>query len=68
VKSQHESQFAEVTPTRLPTSGIDRLAAIVQQEFHLDPFSNALFLFCGRRADRIKALYWEGDGFVLLYK
>lgn len=49
-------------------SGIDRLAAIVQQEFHLDPFSNALFLFCGRRADRIKALYWEGDGFVLLYK
>ena len=27
-----------------------------------------LFLFCGRRRDRIKALYWEGNGFVLLYK
>ena len=26
------------------------------------------FLFCGRRKDRIKALYWEGNGFVLLYK
>ena len=48
--------------------GIDGLASIVQQQFHLDPFTNALFLFCGRRSDRIKALYWEGDGFVLLYK
>ena len=48
--------------------GIDGLAAIVQQEFQLDPSTNTLFLFCGRRRDRIKALYWEGNGFVLLYK
>ena len=48
--------------------GIDGLAAIIQQEFKLDPFTNALFLFCGRRRDRIKALYWEENGFVLLYK
>lgn len=48
--------------------GIDGLASIVQQQFELDPFTNTLFLFCGRRRDRIKALYWEGDGFVLLYK
>ena len=48
--------------------GIDGLAQIVQQRFSLDPFSNSLFLFCGRRRDRIKALLWEGDGFVLLYK
>ncbi|MFQ7607733.1 IS66 family insertion sequence element accessory protein TnpB [Blautia marasmi] len=34
----------------------------------LDPFSNSLFLFCGRKANRLKALYWEGDGCVLLYK
>lgn len=47
---------------------IDGLAAIVQQNFKLDPFSNSLFLFCGRKANRLKALYWEGDGFVLLYK
>ncbi|WP_110326746.1 IS66 family insertion sequence element accessory protein TnpB [Hungatella effluvii] len=34
----------------------------------MDPFLNSLFLFCGRKANRLKALYWEGDGFVLLYK
>ncbi|AHF09279.1 MULTISPECIES: IS66 family insertion sequence element accessory protein TnpB [Dehalobacter] len=48
--------------------GIDGLSGIVQQKFRLDPFSSTLFLFCGRRCDRIKALYWEGNGFVLLYK
>jgi transposase len=47
---------------------IDGLAAMVQQNFHLDPFSNSLFLFWGRKCSWIKALYWEGDGFVLLYK
>ena len=47
---------------------IDGLAAIIQQQFELDLFSDSLFLFCGRRCDRMKALLWEGDGFVLLYK
>lgn len=48
--------------------GIDGLAGLVQAGFQLDPFADSLFLFCGRRCDRIKALHWEGDGFVLLYK
>lgn len=48
--------------------GIDGLAGLVQQQFRLDPFTNTLFLFCGRRRDRIKALCWEGNGFLLLYK
>ena len=47
---------------------IDGLAAKVQQVFQLDPCANSLFLFCGKRSDRIKALYYEGDGFLLLYK
>lgn len=47
---------------------IDGLSGIVQQNFKLNPFQNSLFLFCGRKKDRLKALYWEGDGFVLLYK
>ena len=40
----------------------------MQTRYQLDPFQNALFLFCGRRKDRLKGLYWEGDGFVLVYK
>lgn len=47
---------------------IDGLVSLVKQRFDLDPFSDSLFLFCGKRCDRIKALYWEGDGFVILYK
>lgn len=34
----------------------------------MDPYSQALYLFCGTRKDRFKALYWDGDGFLLLYK
>ena len=49
--------------------GIDGLAAIVRFQFQLDPYDkNTLFLFCGRRSDRIKALLWEVDVFLLLYK
>lgn len=49
--------------------GIDGLAGIIRFQFQLDPYDkNTLFLFCGRRTDRIKALLWEGDGFLLMYK
>lgn len=49
--------------------GIDSLAALIQQKYHMSLFvPNTLFLFCGRSASRIKGLLWEGDGFLLLYK
>ena len=47
---------------------IDGLCAVVEEVVKRDPRENSLFLFCGRRCDRIKALLWEGDGFVLIYK
>ena len=40
----------------------------MQSQFQMDPFQRVMFLFRGRKRDRIKALYWEGDGFLLLYK
>lgn len=48
--------------------GIDGLAAIVQGKLFLDPYSKALFMFCGRNPQKLKGLIWEGDGFMLLYK
>ena len=47
---------------------LDGLIDIIQYSFRLDPYSNSLFLFCGKRADRIKAVHYEGDGFCLFYK
>ena len=38
---------------------IDGLAAIVEQKCRLDLFTESLFLFCGRKKDRLKALFWE---------
>lgn len=47
---------------------IDGLAAVIKQNFGLEPCSGSLFLFCGKRRDRLKALLWEEDGFLLMYK
>ncbi len=49
--------------------GVDGLSGIIKNEFKLNPAEkDVIFLFCGRRTDRIKAIIWEGDGFLLLYK
>lgn len=49
--------------------GIDGLAQLIGTKYNLNPFEkDVLFLFCGKRTDRIKGLLWEGTGFLLLYK
>lgn len=48
--------------------GFDGLAAIVQDTLHEDPFSGHVFVFRGRRGDRIKVLWWSGDGMCLFAK
>lgn len=47
---------------------INGLAAIVESSFKLDPFDEAVFVFCNRSRDRIKILEWDGDGFWLYLK
>jgi transposase len=46
----------------------DGLAALAEQAVGESPLSGHLFVFRGRRGDRIKILYWDRDGYALWYK
>lgn len=47
---------------------INTLSILVQENMGMDPFSNSLYVFCNRRLDNIKALYWDQNGFCLWQK
>lgn len=47
---------------------INGLVAILTQQYQVKPDAESIYLFCGKRADRMKAILWEEDGFLLLYK
>jgi transposase len=46
----------------------DTLAEVVRKHLQKDPLSGQLFVFRNKRADRVKLLYWDEDGFVIVYK
>lgn len=62
-----EQVYLAKGPTDLRKS-IDGLSVIVQEGFHLNPFSSCLFVFCNRQQDKLKILHWEYNGFWLYYK
>ena len=48
--------------------GMDGLAAMVKEELRTDPFSGVIYVFRAKRADRVKLVFWDGTGTVLVSK
>lgn len=59
--------FAATVPIDFRKSH-DGLYAIVRHQFDNDPFDGSVFVFFNRRADRVKILVWDRNGFWLFYK
>lgn len=48
--------------------GFDRLAELARTLMQQQPLSGHLFVYCGRRRDRAKILWWDRNGYVIWYK
>ena len=48
--------------------GINGLAILVDATLEMDPFTEHLFVFCNRKRDKVKILYWERNGYCLWQK
>lgn len=59
--------FVAREPTDMRKS-FDTLAALVREVLRENPLSGHVFVFLNRRRDRVKLLYWDRVGFVLVYK
>ena len=47
---------------------VNGLLSIIESTFDLDPYEKAIFVFCNKSRDKIKAIRWDENGFVLYYK
>jgi transposase len=48
--------------------GAEGLAAVVREAMHADPFCGVVYVFRAKRADRVKLIFWDGTGLVLVAK
>jgi transposase len=48
--------------------GAAGLAALVKEEMKADPFCGVIYVFRAKRADRLKLIFWDGTGLVLVSK
>ena len=59
--------YVSIEPTDMRKQ-IDGLAQLVEPLFGSDPFGGQVFVFLGKRRNKVKLLWWDRHGFFLLYK
>jgi transposase len=59
--------FVAIDPVDMRSS-FDRLSGIAKEQIGYDARSGALFIFCGRRRDALKILFFDGSGMCIFYK
>ena len=47
---------------------INGLLVIIECELELSPFDDAMFIFCNKKQDKLKIVYWDKTGFAMWYK
>lgn len=59
-----------LTGISTPVGGVswEYIWAVIRDQMQMNSSGSSLFLFCGRRTNRIKGLIWEGNRFLLLHK
>lgn len=63
----HTKVYLAAGPTDMRRA-IDGLAALVEDVLEQDPLSSHQFVFCNRRRDKLKLLFWQHNGFWLWYR
>ena len=66
-RPDHLRVFLRPGPTDM-RKAIQGLSVLAQETFSQDPFTGNLFVFCNRRRDLVKLLYWDRNGFCLWQK
>lgn len=62
------SKIYMITSQTKILKSFDNLMAIIRDTYELNPYANAVYLFCGRDSRKLKTLYFDKDRFVLLQK
>ncbi|EKE05572.1 MAG: hypothetical protein ACD_19C00214G0002 [uncultured bacterium] len=67
INKHFEKVYLATEPCDMRKS-INGLSVMVQEQFNLDPFSSAMFVFCNKSRDKLKLLFWQHNGFWLCYR
>lgn len=65
--SNHLKVLLSIKPVDM-RKAIDGLNGLVVEHLQINPQESYLFLFCNRSHNKIKGIYWDKNGFIMIYK